>query len=195
MRKLIVFLSLLILASCSGGRVGVLNSVLNHSELKTARGIVEASDDFVETFVTDKAAPVAEQYADFLQLNALFSKMSFNSAVLFPDPSRMIDLINELRKKNTDKFFLVDIPENDDWGEAKFHIARDGKYIDILEKLAPRKEIYARLLEKAKASSGDAIDGDWLVVDAFPSIDFSREDERLIYFLNVISIPTSTLPL
>lgn len=173
---------MLILASCAGRESGVLRKVLNHRELITAMAMVDEYDKFISVMGTREEVPVEKAYNNFLQFNVLFARVSGNAANFRPDPSRIVEVIDTLGVENVKKF-LVFNPQC-----TQLAIAHDGKYIEILEQLAPRREIYAGMLEKAGASTGESIEGDWTVLDEYGKIDFRQADERFVFLLNVFSL-------
>lgn len=189
MRKLAaLILTTLCLASCGEKEVGVLPDVLNRQELKTARAMVAEYDQFISLQVPKQNIPIEEAYATYLQFNAPFAKAASDADNFLPASIRIIDVIYDLGAENVKSFLVFDRKcEN-------LRIARDGKYLPILEKLASQRDIYKRMLANID-SSDNPIVGDWLVIDEYGSIDFSREDERLVFFLNAFAIPKAQLPL
>ena len=189
MRKLVaLILTTFCLASCVGRTLGVLPDVLNHKELKTARAMVAEYDQFISLQVPGKKASIEEAYATFLQFNAPFAKAAFEADNFMPAAIRIVEVINELKPENVKSFFVFDKKcEN-------LRISLDGKYLSILKELASRRDLYDRMLANVD-TYGSSIEGDWLVINEFGSIDFRREDERLVFLLNVFALPKTQLPL
>lgn len=189
MRKLVaLILTTFCLASCGGKGVSVLPDVLTRQELRTARAMVAEYDSFISSQLPKQNISLEEAYATYLQLNAPFAKSAMDTENFKPFPTRIIDVIQALGTRNVKRFMLFD-PKC-----VNLSIARDGKYLAILEKLASRRDIYKNMLANVEDSDGP-IAGDWLVIDEFGSIDFSCEDERLVFLLNVFTIPRTLLPL
>ena len=185
MKKLITLvLTSILLASCSGGEWGVLPEVLSHKEFKTAKAMVREYDSFIAIQVRDSQWPAGQAYASYLQFNAKFAKVAGEADNFRPSPTRIIDVIYDLGTANVKKFLLFDRKCE------QLSIARDGVYLHILEKLSDRRDIFKKLLDNASASEGPTITGDWLVIDEYGSIDFSRADERLVFLLNALTIPS-----
>lgn len=187
--SLLLFFFLVSMVSCIGTRGDILHEVLSHKELAAASLMIGEYDNFISLHLRQPDVPVEQAYATFLQLNAPFAKTALDGDNFMPSPLRIVEVFDEIGPSRVKKFLVFD--ENCEM----LRISRDGKYLDILEKLASQKEIYARMLENAKVSSGPAIDGDWLVVDEYQSIDFSQPAERLVFMLNVFSFPGVSIPL
>lgn len=182
MRKLPILILLAVaFVSCAPKGAGDLRDVLTHKELKTANAMVSEYDRFISLQLHDQNMPVEKAYATYLQFNAPFAKVALEGDNFKPDPSRIIDVIAELGVKNVKKFLIFN-PSC-----TELHISKDGSYLDILRKLAQKRDIYARMYENAKSSDGPYIDGDWLVIDEFGSIDFRNRAERLVFLLNVFT--------
>lgn len=189
MRKLVaLILTAIFLVSCAGRGLGVLPEVLSGKDLKTARAMVAEYDKCISLQVPQQNIPIEQAYATYLQLNASFAKTAFDTDNFKPSATRIVDVIYSLGPKNVKSFLLFDKKCE------TLRIARDGKYLPILEKLAERRDIYKKMLANVSSSDGP-IEGDWLVIDEFGSIDFSMEDERLVFLLNVFAIPKTQLPL
>lgn len=191
MKRLLILSVILasVFSSCSGKGGDVLHEVLSHKEMVTARELVYEYDNFIAVHLRQPDIPVEQAYATFLQFNAPFAKVALDGENFMPSPLRIVEVIDDIGPARVKKFLVFDEKCE------QLRISRGGRYLDILERLAFQKEIYARMLENAKASSGPVIDGDWLVIDEYPSIDFSQPAERLVFMLNVFSFPHVSIPL
>lgn len=187
MRKLFsIILTTFLLVSCAGRGTGVLPEVLDHNDLKTARAMVAEYDKFISLQLHDQNMPISDAYATYLQFNAPFAKAAFETDNFMPAAIRIIEVIDELGPQNVKSFLVFDKKCE------TLRIARDGQYTAILERLAGERGIYKQML--ANVTPGDGpIEGDWLVIDQYGSMDFSRADERLVFLLNVFTIPKRQL--
>lgn len=190
MRKLpILILLAFTFVSCAQNGAEILCDVLTHKELKTANAMISEYDRFISLQLHDQNMPVEKAYATYLQFNAPFAKVALDGENFKPATIRFIEVIKVLGDDNVRKFLLF----NEDCTEL--HISKEGKYLDILQKLAPLRDIYARMYENAKSSDGPYINGDWLVIDEFGSIDFRNKAERLVFLLNVFTFAPIQKPL
>lgn len=180
MRKIILFLILLLIISCSKQQKPL--DVFNSQELKIFKELIQTNDSIILQLTKDQHIKINKAYDNYLKLLNQQGLKGITENLFFTG-NKMIDELCDLGIFNKESFF-----DRSGAKKGSIYLQRSGNYIRFLEQVARYNSIINKYLKDYNLTGGLSPIATKLIVSQLTPEDLNDKNIRLIVGIHFLII-------